>query len=81
MTALETNGSAGGAPPDATAVKRVKRSLAIVIAGLAVQLAAMLSWTPGSFVVAAAVGAPLVLLGIVLFLRAVVRVMVKKGAL
>jgi hypothetical protein len=74
-------GTSGAETLDARAVSRVKRSLIVVIAGLVVQLVAMLSWTPGSFVVAAMVGAPLVVLGIVLFLRAVVRVMVRKGAL
>jgi hypothetical protein len=49
--------------------------------GLAVQLGASFYWTPGSFVLSAAVGIPLVLAGGVQFVIAVVRVMRDKGAL
>jgi hypothetical protein len=48
--------------------------------GLAVQLAAALHWTPMTFIVSAAVGAPLVIVGGVMFLAAVWRNMRDKGA-
>jgi hypothetical protein len=46
-----------------------------------VQLGASFYWTPGSFVLSAVVGIPLVLAGGVQFVIAVVRVMREKGAL
>lgn len=64
-----------------TAARRVRRSLAVVLAGLVIQLIATISWTPGSFVIAATFGAPIVVIGVLLFIRAVLKVMARKGAL
>jgi hypothetical protein len=61
-------------------VKRVKRAAAIVGIGLALQLAASLHWTPATFILSAAIGLPLVLLGSVLFLAAVWRNLKDRGA-
>lgn len=47
----------------------VRRALAIGLVGVVVQLAGGLHWTPGSFVVSAAIGLPLVLVGAALFVR------------
>jgi hypothetical protein len=58
------------------------RVAAVVSAlGLLVQLGASFHWTPLTFVASAAIGLPLVGVGALLFLRAVVRVMKEKGAL
>ena len=62
------------------AIKRVRRAAVVVGLGLAVQLVAAVHWTPATFIVAAAVGAPLVLAGGVMFLAAVWRNMRDKGA-
>lgn len=61
-------------------VRRVKRAAAIVGIGLGVQLGAALHWTPATFILSAAVGLPLVLLGSVLFLAAVWRNLEDRGA-
>lgn len=75
-------GNAGTAPTVASpAVRRVRRGLAVVLAGLLIQLVATLGWSPGAFVIAAMVGAPMVLIGTAMFLRAVLKVMMQKGAL
>jgi hypothetical protein len=57
-----------------------RRATVVTALGLAVELAAALRWTPATFILAAAVGAPLVLVGGTMFLRAVWRVMKDKGA-
>ena len=58
------------------------RVAAVVSAlGLLVQLGASFHWTPLTFVVSAAIGVPLVGIGALLFLRAVIRIMKEKGAL
>jgi hypothetical protein len=57
-----------------------RRACAVTTIGLAIELATALHWTPATFIVAAMVGAPLVLVGGVMFLRAVWRVMKEKGA-
>lgn len=62
----EPSGMTG--PPAAAA--GVRRGLAFVIAGLTVQLAGALRWTPGTFVASAVLAVPLVLLGVALFVRA-----------
>lgn len=54
---------------EATA-KGVRRALAIGLAGVAIQLVAGLRWTPGTFVLSAAIGLPLVFIGGTLFVRA-----------
>jgi hypothetical protein len=61
-------------------IRRVKRAAAIVGIGLALQLAAALHWTPATFILSAAVGLPLVLVGALLFLAAVWRNMKDRGA-
>jgi hypothetical protein len=54
---------------------------ALVGTGLAVQLGAAVHWTPGAFIVSAAVGVPLVLWGGLRFIAEVLRIMKNKGAL
>ena len=44
----------------------LRKAALLVASGLFVQLGCALYWSPGTFVVSAAVGAPLVLLGVVL---------------
>jgi hypothetical protein len=61
-------------------VRRVKRAAVVVGAGLCIQLVAALHWTPATFIVAAAVGLPLVLVGSVMFLAAVWRNLKDRGA-
>lgn len=60
--------------------RRIKRSAMVVAAGLAVQTITALHWTPGTFVVSAVIGVPLVLVGGGLFLRAVWKNLRDKGA-
>jgi hypothetical protein len=57
-----------------------RRACVVSVLGIAVELGAALRWTPATFVLAAAVGAPLVLAGSVMFLRAVWRFMKERGA-
>jgi hypothetical protein len=57
-----------------------RRACAVAGLGLVVELAAALHWTPATFILAAAVGTPLVLVGGAMFLRAVWQVMKDKGA-
>ena len=61
-------------------IRRVKRAAAIVAVGLGMQLVAALHWTPATFILAAAVGLPLVVVGSVLFLAAVWRQLEDRGA-
>jgi len=65
---------------DDTTTRKIRRAAVIGGLGLVVQLAAALHWTPLTFILSAAVGAPLVLLGGGLFLAAVWRNMRDKGA-
>lgn len=60
--------------------RRTRRAAVVVAVGLTVQLVAALRWTPATFVVAAAVGVPLVLAGTLMFLRVVWRNLRDKGA-
>jgi hypothetical protein len=60
--------------------RRIRRAAVVVGLGLAVQLFAVLRWTPATFILSAAVGTPLVLVGGVVFLAAVWRTMKDKGA-
>jgi hypothetical protein len=60
---------------------RLARAALLVAVGLGAQLAASLRWTPLTFVLSAALGLPLTLLGGALFVRAVLSVMKDKGAL
>ena len=61
--------------------RAMRRAAALVGAGLAAQLAASFNWTPGTFVLAAAIGIPLVALGTVQFIVAVLAILRRKGAL
>ena len=61
-------------------VRRVKWAAALVGLGLALQFGAALHWTPATFVLSAAVGLPLVLVGGVIFLSAVWRNLKIRGA-
>jgi hypothetical protein len=71
MSTAESNG--------ATA-RRIRRAAVVAGLGLAVQLGAALHWTPMTFILSAAIGAPLVLIGGGMFLAAVWRNMRDKGA-
>jgi hypothetical protein len=66
-------------PPDAI-TKKIRRAAVIAGLGLGLQLVAALHWTPATFIISAAVGAPLVLVGGGLFLAAVWRHMRDRGA-
>jgi hypothetical protein len=61
--------------------RRIRRAAVPAGLGLAVQLGAAFHWTPVTFILSAAIGTPLVLLGGVLFLAGVWRHMRDKGAL
>jgi hypothetical protein len=61
--------------------RRLARAAICVAAGLGLQLAASVHWTPLTFVASAALGLPLTLVGGLLFVRAVLGVMKDKGAL
>jgi hypothetical protein len=60
--------------------KKIRRAAVLAGLGLFVQLVAAFHWTPATFILSAALGAPLVLAGGVLFLAAVWRNMRDKGA-
>lgn len=59
---------------------KVRRAARVAGLGLAVQLVAALHWTPATFIAAAVVGAPLVLVGGGMFLAAVWQNLRDKGA-
>jgi hypothetical protein len=61
--------------------RRIKRAAVLVGTGLLLQLAAAFHWTPLTFVLSAALGLPLVLLGGLVFLHAVWRNLADKGAI
>ena len=44
----------------------MRRALGLVIAGLTLQLIGAFFWSPGTFVMSASLGAPLVLLGVII---------------
>ena len=58
----------------------MRQAAAVGGLGVLVQLGASFYWTPITFIVSAVVGLPLVGLGAVLFLRAVLRILKNKGA-
>jgi hypothetical protein len=60
--------------------RALRRSALVAGCGLAVELVSAIHWTPATFIVSAAVGLPLVLVGGAMFLRAVWRVMKERGA-
>ena len=59
----------------------MRRAAVVAGVGLLVQLAGSFYWTPLTFIASAAVGLPLVGVGALMFLRAVVRIMKEKGAI
>jgi hypothetical protein len=65
---------------DDKTTRRIRRAAVVGGLGLVVQLVAALHWTPATFIVSAAVGAPLVIVGGLMFLAAVWRNMRDKGA-
>ena len=65
---------------DPAIVKWGRRALVMVAIGLALQIAATFYWSPGTFIVSAAVGLPLVLVGALIFGVAVLRGRVRDGA-
>ena len=60
--------------------RSLRRAAAITAVGLGVELVSALHWTPATFILSAGVGLPLVLVGGLLFLRAVWRLMKERGA-
>jgi hypothetical protein len=67
-------------PTGMTMTRRIRRAAIVGALGLTIQLVAALHWTPATFIVSAAVGAPLVICGGLLFLKAVWRNLKDKGA-
>ena len=61
--------------------RRIRRAAWFVLAGLLVQLCTTIHWTPLTFVLFAAVGVPLVLVGVSLYASAVLRVLKERRAL
>ncbi|MBN8228606.1 hypothetical protein JYK02_13925 [Corallococcus macrosporus] len=61
--------------------KRIRVAALFVLAGLLVQLFARLAWSPLAFVVSTAVGVPLVLLGVLLYVITVWRILKEQKAL
>jgi hypothetical protein len=57
-----------------------RRGLALVAAGLALQLVATFHWTPATFVLSAAIGIPAVLVGAIVFGLTVLRAPIRDGA-
>ena len=57
-----------------------RRGLGLVTVGLGLQLVATFHWTPATFVVSAALGIPLVLLGATIFGLAVLRKPIEGGS-
>jgi cytochrome c oxidase subunit IV len=61
--------------------RRIRKAALFVLAGLLVQLFSTLFWSPLAFVVFAMVGAPLVLLGVFLYVATLWRVLKERKAL
>jgi hypothetical protein len=61
--------------------RRIQRAAVAVLAGLAIQLGSTLHWTPLTFVLFAAIGAPLVLLGVGLYLATVWSILKERNVL
>jgi hypothetical protein len=61
-------------------VKKIRRAAGVAALGVGMQLVTALHWTPATFIASAAVGAPLVIAGGLLFLAAVWKNMKGKGA-
>jgi hypothetical protein len=64
---------ATGVTADPAIVKWGRRALGLVAVGLVMQIGTTFYWTPGTFIVSAALGLPLVLLGAAIFGWAVLR--------
>jgi hypothetical protein len=60
--------------------RALRRAAVVTTCGLGLELLAAINWSPATFVLSAAVGLPLVLLGGAMFLRAVWRLMKERGA-
>jgi hypothetical protein len=60
--------------------RALRRAAVVTTCGLAFELFAAVHWSPATFVLSAAVGVPLVLLGAAMFLRTVWRLMKERGA-
>jgi hypothetical protein len=60
--------------------RALRRAAVVTTSGLALELFAAVRWSPATFIVSAALGVPLVLLGSGMFLRAVWRLMKERGA-
>ena len=76
----EVNQPSVSSQPSAPA-RSMRRAAIVAGSGLLAQLAASFHWTPLTFVLSAAIGLPLVAVGALMFLRAVIRIMKDKGAL
>ena len=61
--------------------QRIRRAALVVLVGLLVQLASTLYWAPLTFVLFAMLGAPLVLIGVCLYVSAVWRILKERKAL
>lgn len=61
--------------------KRIRVAALFVLAGLAVQLVATLFWSPLMFVLFAAFGMPLVVLGVLLYFVTVWKILKERKAL
>jgi hypothetical protein len=59
----------------------IRRAALFVAAGLGVQLFSTIHWTPLTFVIFAMVGAPLVLIGVFLYVATVWRILKERRAL
>ncbi len=53
------------------ALSRLRRGIALAGAGLVVQLGTAFFWSPGAFILSAAIGLPLVLVGATISFRAI----------
>lgn len=61
--------------------KRIRVAALTILAGLLVQLFSTLYWTPLTFVIFTALGVPLVLLGILIYLSTVWKILKERKAL
>jgi hypothetical protein len=61
-------------------IRAIRRAAICTGLGLLVQLAAALDWTPFTFIASTVIGLPLILVGGVLFLRAVWKSLKSGGA-
>ncbi len=71
--ASETSETSEAATTPGTVARWGRRGLALVLLGLLLQLLATFYWSPGTFILSAAIGLPLVLLGAGIFGWAVLR--------